>query len=271
MSASEISPSVKSEVQDKCQLIIRYKLNNPEMKASEIAQKARTTLGYVYNVLSDYKRRMKSERWGLGRSAGLVGRGLSFYEDAVPWGWYGDLVAPVVNVRTGMKQVGFKAHGDPCSCQFHKNGRVVIFPHALGWQDWLIERLASCGWNRGRAEFLVMNCRLTVKVVEAGVKVPEGYLPKDLLLKTAWGFMLVRDDSPTKNTLEVKISVPDLERYLGLPEIKKQLDLLVQGGLTTQQLLRAAVALLLQQRRTSDHIVDGYQRQEDLQENSQKR
>jgi hypothetical protein len=112
---------------------------------------------------------------------------------------------------------------------------------------------------------------LTVKVVEAGVKVPEGYLPKDLLLKTAWGFMLVRDDSPTKNTLEVKISVPDLERYLGLPEIKKQLDLLVQGGLTTQQLLRAAVALLLQQRRTADHTIDSYQRQQDLQENSGKK
>ncbi|MDI6847002.1 MAG: hypothetical protein QMD23_02580 [Candidatus Bathyarchaeia archaeon] len=248
MNASETSPSVKGETQNKCQLIIQYKVNNPEMKASEIAHKARTTPGYVYNVLSNYKKRIRVERWGSGRSNGLVGHGLSFYEDAVPSAWYGELAAPVVNFRTGMKQVGFKGNGDPCSCQLHRNGRVIIFPHALGWQDWLIKRLVSCGWSRDMSELLVMNCRLTVKVVEACVKVPEGYLPEHLLLKTAWGFVLVKDDSPRKNTLEIKLSVPDLERYLGLPEIKKKLDLLVQGGPTTNQLLRAAVALLLQLR-----------------------
>jgi hypothetical protein len=147
-----------------------------------------------------------------------------------------------------MKQVGFKGKGDPCSLQLHRNGRAIVFPHALGWQDWLVDRLVECGWERSRGRLLVDNCRLTVKVLEAGVKIPDGYLPKDLMIKTAWGFMLVRDDSPTKNTLEIKISVPDLERYLGLPEIKKDLQLLVQGGLTHDQLLRAVVAMLLQQR-----------------------
>jgi hypothetical protein len=248
LSTSEISSSVKSEIQNKCQLIIRYKVNNPEMKASEIAQKVRTTPGYVYNVLSNYKKHVRSEPWGWGRSDGLVGRGVSFYEDVVPSRWYEDLAVAVVNARTGMKQVGFKGEGDPCSCQLHRNGRVIIFPHALGWQAWLVENLTKHGWDHSQAETVVHGCQLTVKVVEAGVKVPEGSLPKSLLLKTAWGFMLVKDDSPTKNTLEIKLSVPDLERYLGLPEVKKKLDLLVQGGLTNNQLLRAAVALLLQLR-----------------------
>ena len=72
----------------------------------------------------------------------------------------------------------------------------------------------------------------------------DGLLPKDLIVKTAWGFMLVKDDSPSKNTLEVRLSVPDLERYLGLPEIRKQLCVLTQGTMTMQQALRALVFLV---------------------------
>jgi len=56
---------------------------------------------------------------------------------------------------------------------------------------------------------------------------------------------VIRDDSPTKNMLEVKLSVPDLSKYLGLPEIKSQLNLLTRGSMTTNQLLRALVTLLL--------------------------
>jgi hypothetical protein len=221
------------------------------MRASEIAQKVKTSVGYVYNVISDDRKsaRVSPERGGSGRSFGGVSRGLSYFEDVVLSEWVRELRAPVVNRRTGMKQIGFKNNGDPCSCQFHRNGRVIIFPHALGWQEWLVDELVGCGWSRGKAELLVRNCQFTVKVIEAGVKVPEGCLPKTLMLKTNWGFMLVKDDSPTKNTLEIKLSVPDLQRYLGLPEIRRDLQLLIQGGLTHNQLLRAVVALLLKQRR----------------------
>lgn len=245
-SSGEDSHTDKSEVRTKRQLIIQYHQNSPQMRASEIAQKIKTSVGYVWNVLSDYRKRVSSKRWGSRRLYGGV-RGSCFYEDAVLPEWYEELRAPVVNSRTGMKQVGFKAHGDPCSLQLHRNGRALIFPHALGWQDWLVDKLVECGWDRSRGRLLVDNCQLTVKVLEAGVKVPEGYLPKDLVLKTAWGFMLVRDDSPTKNTLEIKLSVSDLQRYLGLPEIRKDLQILIQGGLTHNQLLRAVVALLLKQ------------------------
>jgi len=245
-SRGEDSHTDKSEGLTKRQLIIRYHQNSPQIRASEIAQKVKTSVGYVWNVLSDYRKRVSSKRWGSRRLYGGV-RGACFYEDAVLPEWYEGLRAPVVNRRSGMKQVGFKGGGDPCSCQFHRNGRVIIFPHALGWQGWLVNELVGCGWGHEKAELLVNNCQFTVKVIEAGVKVPEGYLPKTLMLKTNWGFMLVKDDSPTKNTLEIKLSVPDLQRYLGLPEIKKDLQLLIQGGLTHSQLLRAVVALLLRQ------------------------
>ncbi len=245
----EGSHTVKSKERTKRELVIQYYLNNPRMKAREIARKARTSVGYVWNVLSRYKKRMGSERWGSERLYGGV-RGVSFFEDAVLPEWYEELRAPVVNSRTGMKQIGRKSRGDPCSLQIHRNGRVIIFAHALGWQDWLVDRLVDCGWAQSRGRLLVDNCRLTVKVLEAGVKVPKGIIPKDLIVKTAWGFMLVKDDSPTKNTLEVKISVPDLELYLGLPEIRKKLQLLVQGGLTHEQLLRAVFALLIQNEKT---------------------
>lgn len=249
----EDSHTVESEERTKREIIIHYHINNPRMKARQIARKAKTSVGYVWNVLSKYKAMMSSERWGSKRLYGGV-RGVSFFEDAVLSEWYDELRAPVVNSRTGMKQIGRKGNGDPCSLQIHRNGRVIIFAHALGWQDWLVDRLVECGWVQSRGRLLVDNCRLTVKVLEAGVKIPKGMLPRDLIVKTAWGFMLVRDDSPTKNTLEVKISVPDLERYLGLPEIRKKLQLLVQGGLTHGQLLRAVLALLIQNEKTCRHI-----------------
>jgi hypothetical protein len=128
--------------------------------------------------------------------------------------WYLELDAPVVNRKTGMKQVGFSKNNDPCSCQIHKNGRVIVFLHALGWKDWLKNKLVSYGWDQGKASVLVENLNINVVLAEAGVKVPKSFLPKDIVLKTAWGMAIIRDDSPTKNMLEVKLSVPDLNRFL---------------------------------------------------------
>ena len=75
---------------------------------------------------------------------------------------------------------------------------------------------------------------------------PEGFLPKDLFLKTEWGVVVVRDDSPTKNTLELKLSVPDLKRFLGLPEIQNELRMLTQGTMAYNQLVRALIPMIMQ-------------------------
>ena len=77
------------------------------------------------------------------------------------------------------------------------------------------------------------------------MRVPEGFLPKDLLLKTDWGLVVVKDDSPTKNTLELKLSVPDMKKFLGLPEINHQLQMLTQGTMAYNQLIRALLPLIV--------------------------
>jgi hypothetical protein len=235
----------KDEKRSKVYYILQLKRNNPEMRASEIAARIQTTPSYVYNVLSKNRKRGEVER---GREDRLyaVAHGHYFYRDKVWSEWCKELVAPIVNPRTGMKQVGFKEYGDPCSCQIHKGGGVMVFPHALGWREWLQKALMKCGWDLGRASLLVNNLTIQVVLAEAGVKVLDGFLPKDLFLKTAWGMAVIRDDSPTKNMLEVKLSVPDLSRYLGLPEMQTKLDLLTKGSLTMNQLLRGLIALLLQ-------------------------
>jgi ABC-type ATPase with predicted acetyltransferase domain len=48
-----------------------------------------------------------------------------------------------------------------------------------------------------------------------------------------------------KGVLEVKLSVPDLNRYLGLPDIKKRLEVIEQGSLTHAQSQKAIEALLI--------------------------
>jgi hypothetical protein len=143
-----------------------------------------------------------------------------------------------------MKQLGFLADGDPVSAQFHRNGRVIVFPHGLEWREWLLEELTRRGWDAERAGLLTRSLHFVVKTAEGGIRTHDGFLPKDLMLKTSWGFMLVKDDSPSKNTLEVRLSVPDLEWYLGLPELRKQLGILTQGTMTMQQALRALVFLM---------------------------
>jgi hypothetical protein len=206
---------------------------------------AKTTAGYVYNVLCAERKQVKFERGRSDRSNGLVtSHGFMFYEDQVLSAWVEDLRAPIMNARTGMKQIGFLGKGDPVSAQFHRNGRVIVFPHSLEWREWLTEELARCGWDHERAALLTRSLHFVVKTAEAGVQTHDGFLPKDLMLKTAWGFMLVKDDSPSKNTLEIRLSVPDLERYLGLPEIRKELEVLTHGTMTIQQILRALAILM---------------------------
>jgi hypothetical protein len=83
-------------------------------------------------------------------------------------------------------------------------------------------------------------------VAECGVKpVDPCFLPKELCMETDWGLVVVRDDTPEKSVLELKLSIPDLKRYLGLPEIKKTLEVIEQGSLTHNQSHKTMEALLI--------------------------
>jgi hypothetical protein len=165
-----------------------------------------------------------------------------------------------------MKQVGSIDLRDPCSCQIHSNGHLIIWPHSSGWREWLIEALTAYGWSNELARLVVEQARLNVTVVEGGVKPGEpNFLPKDIYLETAWGVTLVRDDTPERGVLEVKLSVPDLNRYLGLPDIKKRLEIIEQGSLTHTQSQKAIEALLISLLRVLEkqgQISDGNRRED---------
>jgi hypothetical protein len=180
-----------------------------------------------------------------GHEGRLFAHGKVFYEDFVDPRWVRELKAVVVNLRTGMKQIGFRSDGDPCSCQVHMNGHVIIFPHLAGWRSWLTNALVKAGWDFDRAKLLVDNCQPTVKVAECGVKPADAsFLPRDLYLETEWGVVVCRDDSPQKGVLELRLSIPKMQQYLGVPDIAKRLEALEKGSLTVAQRQRAMEALL---------------------------
>ncbi len=233
--------STQSKVATKKDAIIKYHINSPQMTTCEIAEKLKTSSSYVWKVLSEARKPGKEIR---GRRGRIFAHGKVFYEDFVDMRWLASLSAVVVNPRTGMRQIGFKGSGDPCSCQIHSNGHIVVFPRFSGWRSWLADALVKHGWDYGRARLLVDHCQLTVKVAECGIK-PEDptFLPKDLYLETEWGVVVCRDNSPEKGVLELRLFIPKMQSYLGIPEIRKSLELLEQGSLTTAQRLRALEAL----------------------------
>ena len=155
------------------------------------------------------------------------------------------LKAPILNQRTGMKQIGYKTV-NPCSCQIHPNGHIIIWPHSTGWKEWLTREFTRLGWKENISRFVVEQARLHISTVEAGVKPADPtLLPRELFIETEWGLVLVRDNSPEKGVLELKLSIPDMKRYLGLPEISKRLQVIEQGSITLNQTYRTIVALLL--------------------------
>jgi len=238
----KVLPSTRGKVGTKKDAILKYHVNSPQMTAYEIAEKLKTTPNYVWKVLSESRKPGKEIR---GRRGRLFAHGKVWYECWVVRDWLVALKAPVVNPRTGMKQVGFSSKGDPCSVQCHPNGHLVIWPRSSGWRDWLVEELSVRGWSRENARVMVDHAQLNVSVVEGGVKPGDpGFLPKDLYLETEWGVVICKDDSPEKSVLELKLSIPKMQSYLGIPDLLKRLEVIEQGSMTVAQRQRAIEALL---------------------------
>ena len=208
--------------------IIKFHANNTNIKSKEIAFKYKTTPAYVYNCISKHRKSNHTERWSKCRSGGLSQHGLSFYEDHILPSWYDDLGVPVVNGKTGMKQIGSKGLGDPCSAQFHKSGKVIVYVHGIGWRYWLRGQLVKYGWDRDRGILLVDYglkfevCNIEISKAKSG----RYLLPKGFRLETNWGFVICRDNTPEKGSLEMKVSVPNMKKYLGLSEIQKNQQLI---------------------------------------------
>jgi hypothetical protein len=223
--------------------ILEYCKNNPWSKASEVAHKIGTTPGYVWKILSKSRKPSKEIR---GRDSRIFAHGKLFYEWWVTPSSINVLNAPIVNDRTCMKQIGLIENNDPCSCQIYPNGHLIIWPRGVGWREWLSEKLQVFGWNRELSKLVVEQITLNANVIEGGVKPGDPvFLPNDLFLKTDWGAVLVRDNTPENGVLELKLSVPDLKSYLGLPEIRKKLEVIEQGSVTHAQSQKTIEALLI--------------------------
>ena len=234
---------MESKKNTKKAYILEYYKNNPWATASEVARKVKTTQSYVWKVLSNSRKPGKEIR---GRKGRVFAHGKVYYEWVVTPSSFASLNAPVVNTRTGMKQVGSLKQKEPCSCQVHANGYLIIWPRSSGWRDWLAEALTSCGWKKELSRLVVEQAKINVSVVEGGVKPGDpSFLPKDFYFETEWGAVLVRDDTPERGVLELKLSIPDLQRYLGLPDIKNRLEVIEQGSLTHAQSQKAIEALLI--------------------------
>jgi hypothetical protein len=157
------------------------------------------------------------------------------------------LQAPVINPRTGMKQIGYKGV-NPCSCQIHSNGKIVIWSHSTGWKEWLINEFIRFGWTANIARFVVEQAIIQFSSIEGGTKpIDPTFLPETLFIEAEWGVCLVKDNSPEKGVLEVRFSIPRMQHFLGLPEIRKRLAIIEQGSVTLNQAYKTVVALLLSQ------------------------
>ena len=165
------------------------------------------------------------------------------------------LSAPIINPRTGMKQIGYK-RVNPCSCQIHPNGRIIIWPHSTCWKEWLTNEFIRLGWTTNVARFVVGQAMIQFSSIEGGAKpIDASFLPEELFIETEWGVTVVKDNTPEKGVLEVKFDIPKMQHFLGLPEIRKRLSVIEQGSITLNQTYKTVVALLLSQNSHWENII----------------
>jgi len=230
----------EGEVSTKKYRIIRLSRNNPDLRSIDIANMVKTSQSYVENVLSEARRSktspQKIPRGSMGieplekadrdsEAGGLGCHGLDFRIcEATPF-WYDRLEAPILNERTGMKQIGFLDHDDPCSIQVHRSGKVVVYAHGVGWEGWLFKELMDHGWSEDQAYLVRHNLRRVYKEIHVTSERDGKRLPRGFRLPVPFG-MILRDESPHENTLEIKILMPKLEEMLRTTEILKNQELI---------------------------------------------
>jgi hypothetical protein len=244
-------PTSQGKKRTKKQYIIEYAKNRP-ISALEVANKIDTSPSYVWKVLSQERNLGKKLR---GRNGRIFAHGKAYWGYTVMPDTAALLLAPVLNHRTGMKQIGYKGV-NPCSCQIHPNGRIIIWPHSTGWQEWLTNEFIRLGWSANVARFVVEQAMVQFSSIEAGAKpIDASFLPEELYIEAEWGVAIVRDNTPEKGVLEVKFDIPNMQHFLGLPEIRKRLAIIEQGSVTLNQTYKTVVALLLSQNNHWENII----------------
>jgi hypothetical protein len=251
----KILPTIQSNKYTKKHFIKEYAKNRPlnAIEIANLANKIVTTPNYVHKVLSIARTEGKMLR---GRKGRIFVHGKSYFGWSVMPDTASMLLAPVLNSRTGMKQIGYKGV-NPCSCQIHSNGRIIIWPHSTGWKEWLISEFIRYGWTAEMARFVVEQALIQFSSIEGGAKpIDPTFLPETLFIEAEWGVALVKDNTPEKSVLEVRFNIPRMHHFLGLPEIRKRLAVIEQGSVTLNQAYKSVVALLLQQNRQWEALAE---------------
>jgi hypothetical protein len=237
-------PTIESKKGTKKHFIKEYAKNRPlnGKEVANLASKIDTTPNYVHKVLSLARTEGKKIR---GRKGRIFAHGKAYFGFAVMPDTAAMLTAPIVNGKTGMKQIGFKRL-NPCSCQIHVNGKIVIWPYSTGWKEWLTNEFMRHGWTQSIAKFVVDQAIIHFDTIETGTKpLDSSFLPGEFRIEADWGITIVRDNTPEKGVLELKLDIPKMQHFLGLPEIQKRLAVIEQGSVTLNQSYKSVVALLL--------------------------
>jgi len=234
------------------QLVLDYLRSEPIVYAKAITTRFGWSAAKARQVLSrmcraNYIERIQSKRSGVYRLVTAERRrsgvpfddpvpNLGYHEGSfgfwyvhVPSFWVRRLSAPVVNLRTGMKQIGWKVNNDPCSAQLERNGTVRVYPHASqdAWRHWLQREVIRYGWPPDQAKLFNDKLTHTLRNVEfVGPQLPEQeatILPR-VVSVPAMGVTLSVDDTPKPRTLELKIDVQGLERFLQINQIRSTVE-----------------------------------------------
>jgi len=181
-----------------------------------------------------------------------------FWWVGVPRDWVGRLSASVILARTGLKQVGFKQFGDPCSAQFERNGTVRVYPGKgvpeRVWREWLQRELVRRGWGMDEAKAFDLQLRHSIRQIEiVGAQVPDSVakvVPHMLSVPDA-GLTFRVCDTPKPNSFEASIDLRKLSGFLGIDKIHEVLDRFIVAQDLHARNLETHVAVVKEMRKES--------------------
>jgi len=172
-----------------------------------------------------------------------------FFWSRVPREWVRGLAASVTNVRTGLKQIGFKELGSPCSAQFELNGSVRVYPYVQEqvWRPWLERELVRRGWGMDEAKAFNGQLRHSIRQVEVvGPQLPVDVareLPPVTAVPEA-GVVFKVCGTPKPRTFEVGIDIRQFSTFLGLDSYREAGAHILEATKLLQENMQSHVALV---------------------------
>jgi len=172
-----------------------------------------------------------------------------FFWASVPREWVRRLGASVTNQRTGLKQVGFKELGSPCSAQLERNGSVRVYPYVQEqvWRPWLERELVRRGWGMDEARAFNAQLRHSIRQVEVvGPQLPVDMareLPPVTAVPEA-GVVFKVCGTPKPRTFEVGLDIRQFSQFLGLDSYREAGAHILEATKLLNENMKSHVALV---------------------------